>query len=206
MKHFLHVGCGSQHKDKTTPGFNQDHWQETRLDIDPGARPDIIGSMTDMPAVATDSMDALYSSHNIEHLYAHEVPLALKEFHRVLKADGYVVINCPDLQSVCRYVADNRLLEPLYVSEAGPIAAIDILYGLRPALAAGKHYMAHRCGFTRDSLSAALGQAGFITVVALARPAHVDLWAIASKANLDDQAVMALMQEHGLVEARPPAA
>ena len=43
------------------------------------------------------SVDAVFSSHNIEHLYPHEVPLALKEFMRVLKPDGFVLMTCPDL-------------------------------------------------------------------------------------------------------------
>jgi hypothetical protein len=42
--------------------------------------PDIVGTMTDMSAVADASVDALFSSHNIEHLYPHEVPVALAEF------------------------------------------------------------------------------------------------------------------------------
>jgi predicted SAM-dependent methyltransferase len=38
-----------------------------------------------MKAVASESVDAIFSSHNIEHLYPHEVPVALAEFIRVLK-------------------------------------------------------------------------------------------------------------------------
>jgi ubiquinone/menaquinone biosynthesis C-methylase UbiE len=57
--------------------------------------------MTDMSAVETSSMDALYSSHNIEHVYAHEVPKALAEFKRVLRPDGFVIITCPDIQAIC---------------------------------------------------------------------------------------------------------
>jgi len=44
-------------------------WKEIRLDIDPANAPDILGTMLDMPAVADGSVDAIYSSHNIEHLY-----------------------------------------------------------------------------------------------------------------------------------------
>jgi predicted SAM-dependent methyltransferase len=40
-----------------------------------------------MSALATGSVDAVVSSHNMEHLYPHEVPLALAEFVRVLKPD-----------------------------------------------------------------------------------------------------------------------
>lgn len=104
MHTFIHVGCGPKRKHQTTRGFNTPEWNEVRFDIDPFVQPDVQGTMTDMAAVATGSMNALYSSHNIEHLYPHEVPVALKEFVRVLSADGFVVLTCPDLQSVCELV------------------------------------------------------------------------------------------------------
>ena len=84
MKQFLHVGCGPQNK-TSIKGFNQSDWSEVRFDIDPQVNPDIEGTLTDMTLVKTGSMDALFSSHNIEHVYPHEVPMALKEFLRVLK-------------------------------------------------------------------------------------------------------------------------
>jgi len=89
MKTFLHVGCGPKRKDQTTRGFNTPDWQEVRLDIDPAAQPDIVGTMLDMSAVASESVETLFSSHNIEHLYPHEVPVALQEFLRVLKPNGF---------------------------------------------------------------------------------------------------------------------
>src|SRR5947209_1666250 len=72
MPTFLHVGCGPKRKSGTTRGFQRDEWTELRLDIDPSVKPDIIGTITDLSAVADASVDALYSSHNIEHLYPHE--------------------------------------------------------------------------------------------------------------------------------------
>ncbi len=122
MKKFLHVGCGPRTKANIPKGLNTAEWREIRFDIDPNVKPDIVGAMTDMSQVATASMDALYSSHNIEHVFAHEVPVTLKEFHRVLNPAGFVVITCPDLQTVCEAVANDRLLESLYVSPSGPIA------------------------------------------------------------------------------------
>jgi len=100
MRTFLHVGCGGKDKAHTTAAFAGDNWQEIRLDINEAIHPDIVGTMTDMKAVSSESVDAVFSSHNIEHLYPHEVPLALAEFLRVLKPDGFTVITCPDLQSV----------------------------------------------------------------------------------------------------------
>lgn len=176
---FLHIGCGPQRKSGTTPGFNTDAWQELRLDIDASVEPDLIGTMTDMSAVPDASVDAIFSSHNIEHLYPHEVPLALAEFRRVLKPDGFAIITCPDLQSVCALVAKGQLTEPAYVAPAGPISPIDILYGWRAALEQGNLYMAHRCGFTWQSMNDALRAAGFPIVASIARPEMFDIWAIA---------------------------
>jgi hypothetical protein len=90
MKTFLHVGCGNNTKQQAGRGFQGDEWREIRFDINPEVKPDIIGTMTDMSAVESSSVDALFSSHNIEHLYPHEVPLALAEFKRVntLVLDG----------------------------------------------------------------------------------------------------------------------
>jgi SAM-dependent methyltransferase len=160
MKTFLHVGCGPQYKSQIK-GFDNENWKEIRFDIDEKVDPDIVGTLLDMSAVETGSVDAIYSSHNIEHVFPHEVPIVLREFHRVLKDDGMVVLRCPDLQSVCEAVVDDKLLQPLYESPAGPISPIDILYGYRPAIARGNEYMAHKGGFTYSVLNDAFIEAGF---------------------------------------------
>ena len=180
MKKFLHVGCGSKTK-KQIKGFATDEWKEIRFDIDNKVNPDIEGSLTDMHLVASESMDAIFSSHNIEHIFPHEVPIALREFYRVLKSDGIVIITCPDLQSVCEAVVQDRLLDPLYESPAGPISPIDILYGHRGFVANGNIYMAHKCGFTYSSLKLAFLNAGYETILGRRRPKSFDLWLAASK-------------------------
>jgi SAM-dependent methyltransferase len=133
---------------RTTAAFASLDWRELRLDIDPTVSPDIVGTMTDMADVPDESVDAVFSSHNIEHLYPHEVPLALAEFLRVMKPGGFAVITCPDLQSIAALVAEDKLTDAAYVSPSGPIAPIDILFGYRPQMAIGNLYMAHHCGFT----------------------------------------------------------
>ncbi|MDT8428124.1 MAG: methyltransferase domain-containing protein [Pseudomonadales bacterium] len=197
MKTFLHVGCGQKRKNQTTPGFAGDDWHELRLDIDEKVKPDIVGTVLDMSAVADASVDALFSSHNIEHLYPHDVPTALAEFKRVLRADGFVVITCPDLQGVAALIADDKLMEPAYVSPAGPIAPIDILYGYRPAMAEGNLYMAHRCGFTKRVMSETLLSAGFASVATTRRghPAF-DLWALGTMAAMPEEQMRQLARLH----------
>ena len=181
MKKFLHVGCGPQYKN-SLKGFED--WQEIRFDIDPKVKPDIIGTLTDMSAVEDKSVDALYSSHNIEHLYPHEVPTAIGEFYRVLKDDGFVVITCPDLQSVASEVAKGNLIEPLYESNSGPITALDILYGHRGFIANGNTYMAHKSGFTFPVLSGLFDEAGFGITFGAAIPEHFAIWLVCSKNKL----------------------
>lgn len=189
---------GPKRKDRTTAGFNTPGWQEIRLDIDPSVQPDVTGTMTDMAAVASGSVDAVFSSHNIEHLYPHEVPVALQEFLRVLKDDGFAVITCPDLQSVCALVAQDKLTEAAYQSPAGPIAPLDILYGHRPAMAKGNLYMAHRSGFTQKVLANTLRAAGFPVVATMARgrAPFFDLWALASKSPRTEGELRALAALH----------
>ena len=197
MPTFLHVGCGPKRKDQTTPGFNRPDWQEIRFDIDASVQPDITGTMLDMSGVASGSVDALFSSHNIEHLYPHEVPLALQEFVRVLNADGFLVVTCPDLQSVCALIAEGKLVEPAYNAPAGPITPLDILYGHRPAMAQGNLYMAHRCGFVEKVLIATLQAAGFQSIISRRRPhPFYDLWAIASKSARNEAQMRELAGEH----------
>lgn len=193
-KVFLHVGCGSLRQMDTLPCFNDGKWHEIRLDIDPDSKPDLLASMTDLGALSDSSVDAVYSSHNLEHLYSHEVSLAFREFIRVLRPDGFVVVRCPDLQSVCARVAANRLTEPAYISPAGPISPLDMLYGHALSLSQGKYGMAHRSGFTCDSLEAAFRLAGFGMVSVFSRPEYYELTAIATKQTMMPDAFAGLIK------------
>lgn len=157
----LNIGCGAPTITRLREIFPEDGWDELRLDIDPTVEPDILASVTDMKGVPDASVDALWSSHNLEHLMAHEVPVALEECLRVLKPGGVAVIAVPDLQMVAARVAEDRLDEPLYQSEIGPITPLDVIYGHSWALATGRHFMAHRTGFTPRSLGHRLQTAGF---------------------------------------------
>jgi hypothetical protein len=196
MKTFLHVGCGESRKGQTTASFAGPDWRELRLDIDPAVQPDIVGTMTNMTAVADESVDAIFSSHNIEHLYPHEVPLALAEFLRVMKPDGFAVVTCPDLQSIAVLIAEDKLTEAAYVSPAGPIAPLDVVYGFRPQIALGNLFMAHHCGFTEKVLSGTLITGGFKSVVSRRRAPLFDLWALASKSAISEAEMRSLAGVH----------
>lgn len=196
MRKVLHVGCGLATIDKMPPGFRDGTWQEVRFDIDPDVRPDIVGTITDMAGVADGSVDAVYSSHNIEHVYAYEVQGVLAEFRRVLKPGGFAVITCPDIEVVARHIAEGRLGEPLYQSPSGPITPLDILYGHGDSLAQGFHYMAHKTGFSARTLSDHVKRAGFPILAARSRPASLDVWLIASKSPVTEEDIRAMMASY----------
>ena len=136
--------------------------------------------MTDMSPVASGSVDAVWSSHNLEHLQRHEVPSALAEFLRVLKPSGLLLLTLPDLQQVARLVVEDRLEDRAYTSASGPITPLDMIFGHTASLARGNRYMAHRTGFTARTLQLVLVEAGFVEVT-LRRGGSFDLWATAYK-------------------------
>lgn len=179
LKTVLHVGCGVHTPDKLHETFRNASWREVRLDINPAARPDIVANMTDMRDIPDASFEALYSSHNLEHLHPHEVPLALAEFRRVLKPYGFALITVPDLRQAARVIAEDRAEETVLMTNKGPITPLDILYGFRPFLKNGNLFMAHNYGFTASTLRTALEEAGFQDV-SVEPDGEFNLWATAS--------------------------
>jgi predicted SAM-dependent methyltransferase len=176
----LNVGCGHASRLSLHEHFHGPGWREIRLDIDPAVRPDIVCSITEITPVRSASVDAIWSSHGLEHLYRHEVPRALGEFFRVLMPDGFALLTLPDLQRVAELVAADRLEAEAYVSPSGPITALDMMFGHTPSLARGNMFMAHKSGFTAATLRNLLAAAGFVDI-RVHRGNAFDLWAWACK-------------------------
>ena len=189
MKTFLHVGCGRKNKSRCK-GFNNDNWREIRFDIDKNVNPDIVGTLTDMKSVETGSVDAVYSAYNIDHIYSHQVPIALREFYRVLKEDGIVVITCPDLQSAGEALTQDKLFETLYEGQNVPVTAFDVLYGHRETTADGNVFMIHKGGFTYSTLDRAFKKAGFQARYGGKRPLGCDLFLVAFKQKKPEEEVI----------------
>ena len=175
----LNIGCGHPGQG-LHPTFHGIEWRELRLDIDPSVDPDIVCSMVDMTPIATGTIDAIWSSHNLEHLHRHEVPAALGEFLRVLRPGGQLLLTLPDLQKVAELIAADGLEDPAYVSPSGPITPLDMIFGHTSSLARGLTFMAHKTGFTPTTLGNLLVEAGFVAI-RLRRGNSFDLWASALK-------------------------
>jgi SAM-dependent methyltransferase len=160
-KKVLHVGCGPYRPEALPPELRTEEWQEIRLDIDPQMKPDILGTITDLSAVPDNAVDAVYSSHNLEHIYDYEVPLALAEFKRVLKPGGLTWLVVPDMQLAAEWVVKGDMdNQPLYISPGGPVKALWMFYGIGTSVP-GIPYMAHKTGFTASGLQRRLGEVGF---------------------------------------------
>jgi SAM-dependent methyltransferase len=154
----LHVGCGGN----PAPDW-LDEFKEVRLDIDARHNPDIVASMLDLGAIGP--FDVVYSSHALEHVYPHEVHVALTEFNRVLADSGRLVVVVPDLEDI------KPTEDVVYECEAGPITGLDMYYGWSKVIQENP-FMAHKCGFVKDTLTKVLLQAGFRQAVVARAPGH----------------------------------
>lgn len=68
------------------------------IDIDPRNRvADTIGNALDLSMFGSNTIDLILSSHIIEHFNSTDAVKALKEWHRVLKPGGWLVMELPDL-------------------------------------------------------------------------------------------------------------
>ena len=94
----LHIGGKEPHPD----------WKI--VNVTPGEHTDYVRSCTDLSPFASGSVAEIYASHVLEHLgYRHELPLALREFERVLVAGGTLRMSVPDLTVLCAIFGDPAL-------------------------------------------------------------------------------------------------
>lgn len=193
---FVNVGSGAGSMQGQLPFFPEDDWQEMRLDIDPDVKPDVIASITDLSPIEDASVDAVFSSHNLEHVYAHEVTVALTEFKRILRPGGFIVVTMPDMQAIAKVLAedDGYDRDLIRVREHGVLSGrkpLDIIYGWPGDIQAGRHYMQHKCGFTPRLLDKLLMQSGFQGRV-IARGRLFDLWGV----GVPEQTERSVLEEH----------
>jgi len=179
QKIVLNAGCGYSSQQNLHVRFRGPEWHEIRVDIDPAVEPDYVCSIAALTPIASESIDAVWSSHNLEHIYRHEVPTALAEFLRVLKSGGILLLTTPNLRKAAEFVARDQLEHEIYRSPAGPITPLDMIFGHTASLARGHGFMAHKTGFTARALQSLLLDAGFVD--AQLSQDNFDLWATGRK-------------------------
>ena len=206
----LNAGSGSA-TGAMHPAFDPSAWKEVRIDIDARNAPDIVGSISDMRGIVEDgSFDAIWCSHCIEHLHDHEVLPALREFKRILSDAGFAIVSCPNLDAIAKLLVSEDIELVAYLSPAGPIRLLDMIFGHSPSIATGHFHMSHKTGFTVDRLGRLAVNAGFAET-RVHEGENYDLWAalLMPKADAADLAslfestnVAALFSDPALRDAK----
>ena len=147
----LNLGCG----DKILPGY-------VNVDVAPsrrGLKPDVLCDLRDLSVFPDHYADEILSVHVVEHFWRWEVADILKEWVRVLKPGGRMIVECPNLITACQTLLAN----PELASQPGPAGqrSMWVLYG-DPAWQ--DPLMIHRWGYTPHSLEQLLAEAGLVQI------------------------------------------
>lgn len=148
----LNLGCGDKH----LPGYvNVD------LVINEGAKkPDVICDIKALTVFESNSADEILSVHVVEHFWRWEVLDVLKEWVRVLKPGGSMVLECPNLIAACELFLKNPELATTHGTPEHE-RTMWVFYG-DPGWR--DPYMVHRWGYTPKSLAELMRQAGLVNI------------------------------------------
>ena len=188
IKQLLNAGSGPGPARRIARMIHEQDLKEVRFDIDPGVQPDVVGSVLELEkSFEPQSFDVIWSSHVLEHLYAHDVFPTLRQFQRILKPDRFALLMTPDIEAVAHFIVAQGIAAVAYHSPAGPIRPLDMLYGHSRAIEEGHVHMAHRTGFTAERLGNLLLMAGFPTISVATE--NFEVCALALMPGADDVAI-----------------
>ena len=139
-------------------------FEQVLLDLDPTVGADIVLDVRELTSLEPQQFEAVYCSHNLEHVRQHDVPVVLAGFRHVLKPGGLAHIIVPDLQELMLVCVQKGIdLDGLlYESPMGPITPLDVLYGHGGMMAqSGQDFYAHRTGFSSRTLANVVEASGF---------------------------------------------
>lgn len=147
----LNLGCG----DKILEGYVNVDVAESRG----GKTPDVICDLRQLSSFKNDTADEILSVHVVEHFWRWEVLDVLKEWVRVLKPGGKMIVECPNLLSA----AEELLRNPEVASGSGKEGqrSMWVFYG-DPAWK--DPLMIHRWGYTPQSLAVLMREAGLVNI------------------------------------------
>ena len=93
----LDLGCGGEKVLDTAHVIGIDSGKDIQLFGTP-MKPDILRDVTDLSIFAAGSMDFVFSSHTLEHIEPEKVGATLREWMRVVRVGGHLVLYLPDEQ------------------------------------------------------------------------------------------------------------
>ena len=134
-------------------GGQQPHPDWKILDVESRPEVDYVNDASKLDIFENDSVEAIYSSHVLEHFYYRindELINTLREWHRVLVPGGKLLISVPDLKTICwLYLNPNLMPEERF-------HLMTIIFGGQVNI-----YDVHKVGFDFDILAMYLDLAGF---------------------------------------------
>ena len=136
----LNVGSGQRPAGK--PWIN--------VDIQPRWNPDLLADVSKLPH-GDNTVEAICAHHVLEHLVLDDGAVALREWLRVLKSGGSLLIFVPDLAALAKKWLSGGITDYIYAVN---------LYGAFMGDPADRH----RWGWCYRSLHAMLTEAGFRTI------------------------------------------
>jgi predicted SAM-dependent methyltransferase len=141
----INVGCGGRRYD----GY---------IGVDAVERPgaDVVADAGDLP-FDDNSADEVMAIHVAEHLVPWDLPPTLKEWLRVLKPGGTLVMELPDLLKCCRNILDGVMRGGKHPDQLG-------MWGLFGDARDKDVWMLHRYSYTFKTLAPIVEEAGFIKV------------------------------------------
>lgn len=147
----LNLGCG----DKILPGYVNVDVVEARA----GRSPDVLCDLHDLSVFPDNHADEIMAIHVVEHFWRWEVEDILREWMRVLKPGGRMILECPNLVSAC----EEFLKNPDIYSREGKDGqrTMWVFYG-DPSWK--DPYMIHRWGYTPTSLKNLMESIGLVGV------------------------------------------
>jgi hypothetical protein len=147
----LNLGCG----DKILAGY-------VNVDVAPsraGKQPDVLCDLRKLEPFASGTIEEVLAVHVVEHFWRWEVVDILKEWVRVLRPGGQMVLECPNLLTACEELLRNA------ESGSGPgpegQRTMWVFYG-DPAWK--DPLMCHRWNYIPQSLGAVMAEAGLVNI------------------------------------------
>lgn len=150
-KYVLNLGYGGLNISNTNDADIFKTYKEVTGDIDAGVNPDIVCDVNDLTNIPEKAVDAVYLSHMLEHLDYFEVPKGINQMLRILKPKGFIKLRVPNLKVLTKYLESGKINDTIYESNAGPVTALDMLYGYRYSIKQKQNdFMRHKTGFTKE--------------------------------------------------------
>jgi predicted SAM-dependent methyltransferase len=130
------LGCGS----KILDGY-------INVDLNPNAN--VKCDIRKLPDEWEDTADEIMAIHVIEHFYRWEAPELVKEWRRVLKPGGKLILECPNLLKLCQ----------IFLAKFPPVD--QAYWGLYGDQRHQDPLMCHRWGYIPETLYQLVKDAGF---------------------------------------------